>query len=53
MAAVSILKESVTSLTGTGSFSSSRGDCGVGGVMNRTMKSYRMDRGVQSRRTWL
>ena len=38
-------KESVTNLTGTLSFSSSRGDVGVGGEINKTMKSYRIGHG--------
>ena len=33
-------KESVTNLTGMPSSSSSRGDFGVGGKMDRTIKSY-------------
>jgi len=38
-------KESVTNLTGTLSFNSSRGDVGVGGEMSRTIKSYRTEHG--------
>ena len=40
-------KESVTNLTGTLSFSSSRGDVGVGGEINKTMKSYKMGHGYR------